>query len=257
MTPSEEIQDATGEGPVRENVIELLNEKRAALASARERYATARAMRDEISMGDLARQIDALLILIPELEQDAQVVCEVAGRKAAEDRLTAIKRAYGSTVASYQQDEARVVTATAALRDAITVLNQRAKKLEDLRAEAAALSDRFGLPVPSLSIVNEPREDIAASLPPFWRHQVVRPSFEDDEHRLRQRRDYQEVGGSPGYGIIQRAGFRPFRPLTEREREVLDGMAEERKPDATLQQAAAEVVALGALRMAGGHVHRG
>jgi hypothetical protein len=257
MSPSEEVNDAEGAAPARVDVIELLAEKRAALDAARERYKIAKSARDEQQMSSESRVIDSLLILIPELEQDASVVREAAGRKAAEDRLTGIRRAHGSTVASYQDDEKQVEQAVAALSEAIAKVNSRAKKLEALKAEASALSDRFGLPLPLLTTVSEPQLDLSASLPAPWRLRAQHPSFEADVHGLRgQRRDYLEIGGTPGYAIIQTAGLRPFRPLTEREAAALEDK-DERKPDSVLAAAVVEATALSNLRVPGGHVHRG
>jgi hypothetical protein len=85
---------------------------------------------------------------------------------------------------------------------------------------------------------------------------VVRSSFEQCEHNLRQRRDYAEISGSDGYGIIMKAGLRPFRPLTEQEKGVLEDKAEW-KPDPVLAAAATEANALAAPRVPGGHVHSG
>lgn len=266
MTPSEEVNDAVGEVPARgakgksSDVLALLNEKREALSAARERYATAKAMRDEGAMGDEARRIDALKDIIPELELEAAGVLEATGRKEAEERLLGIKRAYGSTVATYQDDEGRVQQAVAALREAITTLNSRARKLETLRAEAVALADRFALTAPSLATVNEPQQDVASSLPALWRTHARRPSFEQCEHGLRERRDYTEIGGSVGYAIIQTAGLKPFRALTERESEVLEDRAEARQRtanDPVLAQAAVEAHALGVVGVPGGDIHRG
>ena len=50
----------------------------------------------------------------------------------------------------------------AGVREAITTLNSRARKLEALRAEAAGLADRFSLPVPILTMVSEPQYDVAS-----------------------------------------------------------------------------------------------
>src|SRR5438067_2538516 len=108
MTPSDEVDNATGEAPERVDVITLLSEKRAALDAARQRYHVAKEARDEIEMSTEARLIDQLKFLIPELERDTGVVLEARGKQQAEERLTGIKRAYGSTLASYQSDEARV-----------------------------------------------------------------------------------------------------------------------------------------------------
>jgi hypothetical protein len=256
MTPSKEVDAAAGEAPARVDVIELLNEKREALSAARARYASAREMRDELAMGDLERQIDALKKeIIPELEAEVAVALEAKGRTEAEDRLLGIKRAYGSTTSAYGDDEKRVEQAVATLRESITTLNSRARKLEALRAEAAALADRFELKTPSLSIVPEPQQGIP--LPAFWRLHSVRPQFEQCEHNFRQRRDYTEIGGTPGYDIIMKAGLQPFRALTKRESQAVADTAEERKPDPVLAQAAIEANALGNLGVPGGGVARG
>jgi hypothetical protein len=254
MTPSEEVNNATGEGPERVNVIEMLAAKRVALNEARARYAVGKAVRDEAEMSNESRLIDQLKILIPELERDAQVVLEAQGKAEAQRRLTGIARAYGSTLSAYQQDEARIATASAALRDAITTLNSRARKLEHLKAEADSLGDRFGVNVSPLVVVSEPQGGV--TLPPFWRHHSVRPIFEQCEHSLRTRRSYEEIGGSPGFAIIQTAGLRPFRPLTEQECEVLEDREEQRRPDPVLARAILEADALGHLGVSGGRVLR-
>ena len=262
MSASDEVDSATGEAPERSakgkriDVGQLLNEKREALSAARERYAAAKAMRDEVAMGDETRLIDALKDLIPALETEFAGVLEETGREEAEHRLRGIKRAYGSLLAEYQDDEKRVEQAIAVLGEAITTLNGRARKIEGLRAESVALADRFELAIPLLAVVSEPQLNLNASLPPFWRLQAKRPSFESDEHGLRERRDFAEISGSVAYEIIQRAGLRPYRPLTEREREVLLADKDER-PDPVLAAAAVEVAALGQLNMPAGHVHRG
>lgn len=257
MSASDEVDNAFGAAPAKVDVIELLAEKRAALSVAREKYQSAKAARDEQQMGDQSRLIDALKELIPILETEAAGALEATGRKEAEERLLGIRRAYGSTVATYGEDEKRVQQAVAALGEAIKTLNGRAKKLEALRAEAAGLADRFDLTAPILTIVSESREDIASSLPPFWRLRAQRPSFEQCEHNIRTRRDYAELSGSPAYDVIGRTGLKPFRPLTQQEKEILEDKADERKPDPVLAAAATEAHALGALRVPGGHVARG
>jgi len=256
MTPSEEVSDATGESNERENVIDLLAAKREALVAAEKDYKVCKEMRDQEGMSIAGRLKDALAVIINELETEAAVVVEATGRKEAVDRLRGIKRAYGSVLTEYQEDDGRVQQAVAALSEEITALNARARKLEAIRAEAAALSDRFSLPVPILGTVAEPRYDVASSLPAFWQYRAVRPSFEQCEHNLRTRRDYTEISGSPGYAIITKAGLRPFRPLTEQEKEVLEDKAEW-KPDPVLAAAATEATALSQLRVPGGGVARG
>lgn len=112
---------------------------------------------------------------------------------------------------------------------------------------------RFSIPPVKLESVAEPP---AIEVPTPWQHRVARPSFEQCEHNLRERRDYAELGGTPGYAIIQVAGLKAFRPLTEREREVLEDRTE-RKPDPVLAAAAVEANALGKLNVPRGGVFHG
>jgi hypothetical protein len=117
-----------------------------------------------------------------------------------------------------------------------------------------ALSDRFDLPPVKLEVVDEPPP---IEVPRPWQYRVVRPSFEQCEHNLRTRRDYAEVSGTTGFAIIQTAGGpKPFRPLTQQEKAVLEDKAEW-KPDPVLAAAATQANALGKLRVPGGHVHSG
>ncbi len=254
MSSSAEVNNATGEAPTRSDVVQALNDKRAALSAARERYATARTMRDEIAMSDETRLIDALKELIPLLETEAAGLLEAKGRKDAEDRLLGIKRAAGSVRSELKEDDKRVSELETELHEANAKRTARARKYESLQAETNALADRFDLPLLKLEIVPEP-PPIKAPTP--WEYRSVRPSFEACEHNLRQRRDYAEISGSDGYRIVSAAGLRAFRPLTERESEVLEDRAEERKLDPVLAQAVAEANALGHLRVPSGGVTRG
>lgn len=253
MTPSKEVEAATGEAPARVDSVQLLNEKRQALNAARERYATAKAMRDEIAMSDETRLIEALKELIPILETDAQVVLEATGQKAATERLLGIKRANGSHRTELYKCRARVSELAEELGKVAALEESWQRKCEADQMEVNCLTDRFDLPPVKLEVVPEPPR---IEVPRPWQYKVVRPSFEQCEHALRARRDYAEIAGSVGYAIIQKAGLKPFRSLTEREREVLTDREEERKPDPILVAAATEAQALGALRVAG-HVHRG
>ncbi|MGZ3483607.1 MAG: hypothetical protein ACXU96_08470 [Gemmatimonadaceae bacterium] len=74
---------ASGEnGKATIDVVQLLNEKRLALNAARERYTSAKARRDEEAMSNSSRVIDSLKEIIAELEREAAVEVEAAGRKA-------------------------------------------------------------------------------------------------------------------------------------------------------------------------------
>ncbi|MDP9178634.1 MAG: hypothetical protein M3O61_13210, partial [Gemmatimonadota bacterium] len=105
---SREVDSAYGAAPTRsekkKSAVDLLAEKRQAIDTARKNYTAAKSARDEQAMSDESRRIDQLKILISELEREAAVEVETAGRTEAENRLLGIKRAYGSTVATYQDD---------------------------------------------------------------------------------------------------------------------------------------------------------
>ncbi len=132
---SEEVDNAVGGGPARSeksnttiDAMQLLNDKRCALNEARERYATARTMRDEIAMGDDTRLIDALKELIPILETEAASVLEAKGRKEAEDRLLGIKRAAGSLRAELKEDDKHVSELANELNEVNAKRTTRARK---------------------------------------------------------------------------------------------------------------------------------
>lgn len=236
------------------DVIELLAEKRAALDAAKARKKVAREMRDEQGLSDESRLIDSLNEIIPELEREVAGLVEAKGRKAAEERLLGIKRAAGSVRTELSEDNKRIRALEKEIGEANATRTSRARKYETLQAEASALSDRYDLPVLKLETLAEPP---TIEVPAPWRHHVIRPSFEQCEHGLRQRRDYTEIGGTPGYGIITTAGLKTFRALTERERSVLEVREDERKPDPVLAKAAMEANALGNLGVPGGGVARG
>jgi hypothetical protein len=85
VTPSDEVNDATGEAPARatDKTIEVLNDKKTELASAQERYADAKAKRDHLRMADEQRLIEVLQVLIADLEGEAVGVLESdASRRA-------------------------------------------------------------------------------------------------------------------------------------------------------------------------------
>jgi len=243
---------AVGVAPAKVDVIELLNDKRRSLNAEREKYAVEKQMRDEDAMANAHQRIDALKLIITELEREAAVEVEAAGRKAAEDRLLGIKRAAGSVRAELKEDDARVRKAEKELNEVNAKRTARARSYENLQAEANALSDRFDLPPVKLEVVPEPQ---SIEVPRPWEYRVKRPSFETCEHGLRTRRDFTELSGSIGYSIIQTAGLKAFRPLTAQEKAVLEDKAEW-KPDAVL---AAEAVVANAPRGAfpGGTVHSG
>jgi hypothetical protein len=228
---SEEVNSAVGAGPEREKnrtVSEVLIEKQAKLAEARERYQTAKQMRDEESMSVEGRTIDSLVTLIAELEKEAAEELEADAVRRATKRMVAISRAAGSIANELDEDQRRVDEKMAELQEAIARLNGRYTKATQLRAEAAALSDRFGVDKPALpNLVPPARRDFVTTLANMPRdlldHRSIRQPVEECEHRLRTRRTYREVEGTPSFDIIEAAGLKPFAPLTEKQQEIVGG----------------------------------
>jgi hypothetical protein len=252
--PSKEVRDATGNSPEHKSAVEMLTEKRELLDKARKNYATAKSARDHQAMSDEHWMIDSLLIIIRELEVEANVEREAAGRGDAERRMIGIKKAYGSVLDEYSEDDQRVEQSRKQLAEAITKRNARAAKLTGLEKEANALADRFGISQPKFAAVAEPKP---IDLPRQWRTTADRPDFEDTKDGTRRsRRTYAEASGSDGYAIIEQAGLKPFRPLTPAETEALSEK-ENHRPDPVLAQAVIEARALGNLRAPSGDIARG
>lgn len=186
---------------------------------------------------------------------------EAAGVAAGRERLVGISRAYGSLAELVEQDEERVRQAHEVLCDAIGRLNDRCMKCGQLRAEAQALSDRFGIVAPPFSPVPVPAQrGLNLALPVLLGHHRVRPATEQDETKLRVRRTYTEVAGSLGYTIIDGAGLKPWPSLTPRQQELLAGRAAERhRATAAMRQFAAEAAITRAMPATapGGGIHRG
>jgi thymidylate kinase len=167
---------------------------------------------------------------------------EADGVRKAKDRLVGIKRAWDSVAASVDAAEQRVVKKIAELSDEIDHLNDRYSQSVKVRAEAAALSDRFNLPKLTCPDVAPPaRRDVAVVLTTLpqnllasaWGNQPT----EEDEFQMRTRRIYTEAAGTPGAEIIEAAGLKPFPELTERQREILE--AKEREKEQMRKQFAA------------------
>jgi len=164
------------------------------------------------------------------IEQQLATRREDEGRAAAQARLTGIRRGVGSLLNEYGENRRAVEAAIAAVRQSIVKLNARAAAITGLHDEAAALADRFGLPLPALARLLEPEAEIDRTLPAFWQHrQIPHVAIEQDEHHLRERRTYQEVDGSEGYRIIEAAGLKPWPELTEEQRALLAERAADRK----------------------------
>lgn len=242
------------------SAVELLIQKREALESARQRYATAKLARDEEAMSTEALRIDSLLKILPDLELEAAAEVEAAGKVAAEARILGLKKAFGAVVSEYIEDDARVEQCRQQLAEAITKRNARAGRLEGLEKEANALADRFALPLPKLAF---PREPFSIQLPNPWQLAPSRPPTEDaNDGTARTRRTYAEIKGTQGFDIIMSAGGpKPFRPLTQAEADALEHQAEQRARNELDPLLAAEAAAVAAfppnLSLRGATIRRG
>lgn len=161
---------------------------------------------------------------LAEVERELLAVREERAREVAQERLVGVRRAFGSVASSLEADEKRVREAVSALTDAITKINHRYHQLMLLKAEAAALGDRFGITAPALPNVMPPAFrgiDTSPSVV-LAGHSHSRPKAERCEHDLRERRSYTEIKGTEGYRIIETAGLKPWPELTERQQHVVE-----------------------------------
>src|SRR5437879_3670576 len=153
------------------------------------------------------------------------------GKAVAERRRVGIRRAAGSLAVELDRDVERYVAAVEALVAAVKTCNERFEKVEGLRAEDAALADRFGLDAPaSVPALAAPgvRAEAVAVYTKLWERQLAdradrptRPEVEKDQTGLRTRRTYAEIAGTPGYEIIVQAGLVEFAPLTAEQLEMV------------------------------------
>lgn len=234
---SEEVKDAVGEAPakgwngLKSFVVELLNGKRRALASAHARYAAAKAARDERAMAEETRLVSSLTVLVTELEQE--VVREQESVKRAESRLLGIRRAHGSKRAERERLLTKRLELARLLAENTDQLRGVDADLERYDAEDAALADRFELPrsgLPRLGASGGSAEALEAhrilSKTPLSEHRYPQtPVTEKCEYGLRDRRSYKEIDGTEGYAIIQAAGLKAFPELTERQRKIVSARA--------------------------------
>jgi hypothetical protein len=269
---SKEIENAIGAAPARsvkaKTPSELLQEKRASLASAHARYATAKADRNELAMGEATRLIASLTVLIYELEQEVAGALEQDAIRRAKERVPGISRAVGSLVASTEEDRERVLAAARAYAEAVDRLNERYQQYVAFVAEDSALRDRFGIAgakIPRVFSPDETASVIAAArlveAVAYATDRITRPQTEKDEHGVRERRTYGEIGGTPAYTIIASVGPKPWRPLSEHEQESIAALGREKEANSQffgeLAVEATIAHALGTAGVPGGDVHRG
>jgi len=187
---------------------------------------------------------------IADLEQRAQGEAQVHWRAEAEARLTAIRRAHGSLLDQYEHDVARLQEGAAVYVDVGSRVRERVERLRKLGAEQNALLDRFpGLCAPPLPTVTPPgrHEGVTAAViavdgVAFRDHLHVTPAVEDDAHKIRRRRTYGEINGTPAYEIIAAAGGpKPWPELSERQRQIIaERERQQAQEGATMQRFAVE-----------------
>lgn len=279
---SQEVLDATGDAPERQStkasdVLEQLRVKRAALISAREKYQTARTMRDEDGMAAEGRRIDALLQIIPELEAETATALEAQGQRRAKSWL----RKNGTALAPVAD---KILAQQEVIRAKIKELVKEIEIEAALRAGVVGfylaeqtLSVRFGLPLdPKAPVVwGPPLEDWAT--PVLKVTDSMRPSRSGTE-RLQvshiasdspERRRQNAIATATKYArrfrkqlpvevrsILDEAPA-PSEALAANPKDPDDAVIGTRSPDPALATAATEAVALAALGMPGGNVHRG
>jgi hypothetical protein len=230
MAPSREHDDAVGEGPERPDYAALERE------AAQLRGTVAAKSAKEAAAERLA-QIEVQLAARRETE----------GKAAARQRQKEIRSAVGGSLNEYGKARDEVYAAYDVVRKAIEKLNAMAVRIRDWHAEDSALADRFEVPASRLPNPRSPDAEMdGPALPLFWRFRPVLAATEFDEHGMRERRTYTEVGGSEAFRIITDAGGpKPFQPLTpEQQAEVTDRVEEQRREREAMAEFAREAAAL-------------
>jgi hypothetical protein len=203
---SREVREASGEAPEK---------------SLEERAAELRRLIEQPSPKDRATAE------LREIEAKIATQREDEAKAAAEKRIDGISRAAGGLVTTLAADEQKLLDAAKVYAEALGTVNARCRALEKLRAESAGLVDRFGVEPAKVAPVIEPeaREAVKAAAnmaPSPVRLPAVRPSTEQCQYGLRERRDYLEIVGTPGYAVIESAGLKPFRALSPSEQRTVD-----------------------------------
>lgn len=291
MSPSEEVQTATGEAPERmkDNTIDVLAKKREALASARTRYLTAKQMRDEQGMAAEARVIDALLAMIPELEREATITREEEGRRKAHDWIHDQQGAAASMARKIKAAQSLVQEKLDALVLAIEAEERLRSAVSRQSFAKEVLTMRFDLPsslekvvtqpdlqdwaTPVLTVVDKMRPSRSTSkrlvvhaqasdTPEVLRHRRLDAALKFVTHRaemLARGKKQDDSLPTEVWNILTSAPtcFPPPKGLREGMDSV--GGVEADLSDPVLLQAAAEIAALprGGVSAAQMNVHRG
>jgi hypothetical protein len=266
MTSSEEVADAI-------DLVQLLAEKRKALDEARKRYATAKSMRDEEAMSTELRLIGILKeSIIPELERDAAAELEAAGKHKA---LTWLKARAGKLRAADKRVTNAQEKARASLAQLLSDLDEEVTaraEVAKLSVASAVLCARFGItPDGMTAVVLPPHEDYAGQVVRAT-NVMYRPSQEfkvtgniasDTPERRRANEIKSAVEFANKYALpadvrsIFAEAPAPAEATVAKAADPNAAVIGTRSLDPVLATAATEAIALAALGMPDGNVHRG
>jgi hypothetical protein len=208
-----------------------IGEAAAGLPQLEERAAELRAIVDEPTPQERAAAE------LAEVNRQIAAQREAKAQRAAKVRQVGIRRAHGSKRAERERLLQKRLELANAYAENSAQLRAVDDDLERYEAEDRALADRFDVArsdLPPLTASGATAEALEAhrtvhraSLPEH--HWPVSPKTEQCEHRLRERRTYQEVADTPGFAIITEAGLKPFPELTERQRKIIAERAREQE----------------------------
>jgi hypothetical protein len=161
---------------------------------------------------------------LEQIERELAARREADGKAEAEQRQVGLRRAHGSKRDQYEKALERLVEIVQAVPAAAAEVDAIYRDLRKYQAEDHGLADRFGLPRSEFPAVTVPLltpqgQAVMSTLPSITLldHGHLRPHTEKCEHGLRTRRTFKEIGNTPAYAIIERAGLRPFPELSARQ----------------------------------------
>ena len=134
------------------------------------------------------------------VEQETLARREAVGRSEGAERLVAITTEHAAGVQQLKEAERDLVAAAGAYTVKGEAVNAAYRSLQGLETEARALVDRFGLPGLALDPLVAPalsdacrQAQRAVTTVSFVEYRRVFPAVEEDKHRLRERRSYDEA----------------------------------------------------------------
>jgi hypothetical protein len=279
---SSEVQDAIGAAPTKEpisgdhaSVLDQLRAKRSALADAQSALTDAQAKYDEQGVVDAARRIEALQGFIIRLEAEAQRVLEAEGVRRA--KAWTKKRVKELAIVGQKIGAAQMVV-RAKLKELVAAIEVEAglrESIEQFDLADQVLGARFGMPrndlptsVPDLEDWGSPVLTVTDSMRPSRRQtpQLVVPTIASDSAETRRKnaiRASVEFASrvrkrlpAEVLAIVESAPV-PAEAPTGKPKDSDEAVIGTGSHGPALSTAATEAVALAALGMPGGNVHRG